>query len=202
MAKRRVPKGQLNEKRVNLKRFNTFMKDMGKKFSIRVGIIGQAAYEKHPHADLTNANLGAIHEFGATINVTPKMKGWFWYNEGIHKSNKPIVIPARSFLRMPLLGKDGKKELRKAVNSELSTDRDVNKLIGMADSKFLKTIAELVGLRALQRVQEAFETGGFGSWAPISDLTKKLRRGAPDNPPLDDTGSLKDSITFEVKELK
>lgn len=201
MAKK-VPKGQLNKSQINLKRFNNLMKDLGKKFSIRVGIIGQQAYEKHPHSDLTNANLGAIQEFGATIQVTDKMRGWFWYNEGINKSNKPIVIPSRSFLRVPLLGKEGKKELRKAVNSELSTDRDVNKIIGMNDSKFLKTIAELLGTRALQRVQQAFETAGFGSWPPISELTKKLRRGDPNNPPLDDTGSLKDSITFEVKELK
>ena len=201
MAKK-VPKGQLNKKQVNLKRFNNLMKDLGQKFSIRVGIIGSEAYEKHPHTDLTNAELGAIQEFGATINVTDKMRGWFFHNFGIQKSNKPIIIPARSFLRMPLLGKEGQKELRKAVNSELSTDRDVNKLVGMSDSKFLKTIAELIGTRALQRVQQAFETSGFGNWPPISEFTKQHRIGDPNNPPLDDTGYLKDSITFEVKVLK
>ena len=115
MAKKRT-KGQLNDKMV-FKRLNNLMKDLGRNISIRIGIIGSEAYKKHHDTELTMAELGAIHEFGANINPTDKLKGYFWHRWGIHKSNKQIIIPERSFLRMPLLSKEGKKVLRKAVRN-------------------------------------------------------------------------------------
>lgn len=200
MAKKR-PKGQLNDKIV-FKRLNNLMKDLGRNISIRVGIIGSEAYKQHPDTELTMAELGAIHEFGATINPTDNLKGYFWHRWGIHKSNKPINIPARSFLRMPLLGKEGKRELNKAVNEQLSTDREFNKAVGEVDSTLLTDVANVLGLAALKRVQEAFETSGFGQWKAVSEFTMQNRKGAADNPPLNDTGDLRESITFEVKEHK
>lgn len=200
MAKKR-PKGQLNDK-VVFKRLNNLMKDLGRNVSVRVGIIGSNAQKNHPDTELTMAELGAIHEFGATINPTDNLKGYFWHRWGIHKSNKAINIPARSFLRMPLLSKEGKKELKKAVNDQLSTDREFNKAVGEADVTLLTDVANILGLTALKRVQEAFETSGFGSWPQISQFTMQNRKGDASNPPLNDTGDLRESITFEVKEHK
>ena len=108
----------INNKTV-LRNLEKLAKDLNKKVSIRVGIIGDKAHQIHSDTNLTNADLGAIHEFGATINVTDKMRGWFWYNYGIHKSNKAINIPARSFLRMPLLSEEGKKEIMKYKNPSI-----------------------------------------------------------------------------------
>ena len=201
--KKHIPQGQLNKNQLVFKRLHNLMKDLGQKYSIRVGIIGDKAYEQHEHSDLTMAELGAIHEFGATINVTDRMRGWFWHNFGIHKSNKPVVIPTRSFLRMPLLSGEGKKEINKAINSQLSNDREINKIVGGYDNgKLLEGVANLVGLTALQRVQRAFESFGFGAWPPITEFTKAHRHGEADNKPLDDTGDLKESITFQVKKVK
>lgn len=201
--KKHIPQGQLNKKQLVFKRLHNLMKDLGQNFSIKVGIIGDEAYQQHEHTDLTMADLGVIHEFGATINVTDRMRGWFWHNAGIHKSNKPIVIPTRSFLRMPLLSGEGKKEINKIINLQLSEDREINKIVAEYDKgKLLEDVANLVGLAALKRVQEAFETSGFGNWAPISAFTSMFRHGDSGNNPLDDTGELKDSITFEVKKVK
>lgn len=201
--KKRIPQGQLNKNKVVFKRLNNLMKDLGQNFSIRVGIIGDKAYQNHPHADLTMGELGAIHEFGATINVTDKMRGWFWHNAEVHKSNKPVVIPTRSFLRMPLLSAEGKKEINSVINNELSEDREINKIVGSYDNgKLLETIANLVGMRALQRVQRAFQTSGFGNWAGISAFTLSRRKSNQNPNPLEDTGDLMESITFEVKKVK
>lgn len=202
MAKK-IPKGQLNKNKLVFKRLNNLMKDLGQKYSIRVGIIGDKAYEQHPHTDLTMAELGAIHEFGSTIAVTDKMRGWFWHNAEVHKSNNPVIIPTRSFLRMPLLSGEGKKEINKVINSQMSNDRELNKIVAESDNgKFLEDVATLVGLAALQRVQQAFETSGFGNWAPITEFTKARRLGEGGNNPLDDTGDLKESITFKVKKVE
>lgn len=45
-------------------------------------------------------DLAAVHEYGCTIGVTPKMKVYLHY-QGVHlsPSTKYIVIPERSFLR-------------------------------------------------------------------------------------------------------
>lgn len=202
MAKH-IPNGQLNKNQVVFKRLKNLMKDLGQNYSIKVGIIGEQAYEKHPHTDLTMAQLGAIHEFGATINVTDKMRGWFWYNAGVHKSNKPIVLPTRSFLRMPLLSGEGKKEINKAINEHLSNDRELNALEAtITKGKTLELIAELVGVKALQRVQEAFQTSGFGNWAPITEFTRLRRTGEGGNNPLNNTGDLMESITYKVSKVK
>lgn len=199
--KKRLPNGQVNNK-VVLKKLNNLVKDLSRDISIRVGIIGSQGSAKHPDTDLTMAHLGAIHEFGANIKTTEKMRGFFWYKWGIHKSNEDVVIPARSFLRMPLISKEGKKVLTQAVKEQLSDDNDLNKYIGEHDKKFLTDIANIVGLTALQRVQEAFETGGFGKWQAVTPFSIKNRKGDAGNQPLDDTGDLRNSITYEVKERK
>lgn len=203
MARKRIPSGQLNKNKVVFKRLNNLMKDLGQNYSIKVGIIGEEAYQKHEHSDLTMADLGRVHEFGATINVTDKMKGWFWHNAEVHKSNKPIVIPTRSFLRMPLLSSEGKKEINRIINSQLSADREVNKIVANYDNGgLLEAVANLVGLAALQRVQRAFQTSGFGNWAPIIEFTQSRRHGESGNAPLNDTGDLMESITYQVKKVK
>ena len=55
------------------------------------------------------ANIAAVHEFGCTIRVTPKMRAYL-HHQGIHlrASTQYIHIPARPFLRPVLQGEDFK----------------------------------------------------------------------------------------------
>lgn len=203
MARKRNA-GQINRK--TLKAVRDLMNELDQKYSIRVGIIGSQAYEMQPDTDLTNAHLGAIHEFGATINVTDKMRAYL-HHIGIHlkKDTTQIVIPARSFLRDTLLSKEGKDELLERVM--LTNDKELNKAlvdVGLAgDSKFFETLCEQIGLTALEMVQIAFMVGGRPEkWKPISEVTRRNRKNDKSSPPLTDSGDLRDSITMQVKKVK
>ena len=203
---KRIPKGQINKKKNDcIKALKNLMKDLDQKVSIRVGIIGDKAREKHPDSDLTNAQLGAIHEFGADVQVTDKMRGYFWHKWGIHLSKKTIHVPARSFLRSTLLSPQGKEEL--IDRSGLDDDRELNaefvKYKMMIDSNFFLALCEQIGMKAVEMVQTAFYVGGRPKeWTKITEFTKANRKNDPDSPPLTDSGQLRDSITYEVKERK
>lgn len=197
------------------------MKDIDQKYSIKVGILGEDASTIHPDTNLTNAELGAIHEFGCIINVTEKMRHFFFKKWGIQKSNNPVVIPTRSFLRMPLLSGEFKEYIysnailpitsksdlpRTADSTARQEAEEMNKLVAEMkldeDASIMGKLAKWIGVKALERVYDAFESGGFGKWAPISPLTAISRKGASDNMPLTDTGDLRSSITAEVKRVK
>lgn len=179
------------------------MNALDRKISIRVGIIGNAATQKHPDSDLTNAELGAIHEFGCTITVTEKMRNYL-YSQGVHlkKDTTTVVIPTRSFLRMPLLSSEGKKELMNIVKSEIGNEFKATDLSNNTANKILDDTVHLIAETAYLRVLQAFDSGGFGKWAPISEYTRQHRKGNKEAPPLTDTGQLKRSISYEVKEIK
>ena len=57
-------------------------------------------------------NIAAVHEYGCTIKVTPKMRAYLHY-QGIHlkASTQFIVIPPRPFLRSVLLSNDFKAKV-------------------------------------------------------------------------------------------
>lgn len=209
--------GRINKKnKQTLKALINLMEDLDQKYSIKVGIIGEAASEQHEDSGLTNAELGAIHEFGAIINVTDKMRNYLHYND-IHlkEDTNNIVIPTRSFLRMPLLSAEFKEYLLSKIGlydksdfngknagqeaRAMNLDQAILKM--QKEPKIMEKIANYVAAKALERVQVAFQTSGFGKWTPISEYTKKHRTGDSNNPPLDDTGQLKDSISVEVKKV-
>lgn len=219
MAK--IPKGQINKKnKQTIQALVQLMNDIDQKYSIKVGILGEKAYQKHEDSDLTNAELGAVHEFGATINVTQKMRNYL-HHLGIHlrKDTTTIVIPTRSFLRMPLLSDEFKNYLmtsndiiqifeaadftgktRKQEAREMNIDQA--NVIMEKNPNFMEALAKWIAGEALVRVYDAFETGGFGKWAPISPITKEHRQKDKESPPLTDTGQLRNSVTAEVKKVK
>lgn len=195
----------INGSKKILKALNTLMKDLDKKVSIRVGIIGSQAYETHPHSDLTMAHLGAIHEFGATIQVTEKMRAYL-HHIGVHlkPETTTITIPARSFLRDTFFNDQAKERLMDFAGLG---SREFNKEFfeyKMAENpEFFMDVCNAIGAKALEMVQDSFRAGGYPSkWTPISSITKKNRIADPNNPPLQDTGDLMDSISVEVKEVK
>lgn len=207
MAKK-IPPGQVNKtNRETIKALQKLMKDLDKKVSIKVGIIGDKAAEKQPGSSLTNAELGAVHEFGATINVTEKMRAYL-HHIGIHlkPETTTITIPARSFLRSTLLSDWGKDELLGRVNldvkdSEWNKEYLEYKLLDKGEEFFL-ALCEKIGLEAQDMVMTAFALGGIpDKWTPISEVTRQNRKNDKTSPPLVDSGQLANSIAYEVKEL-
>lgn len=239
-------------KKVNLKGLDELINEAGKKYSIRVGIIGEKAYEKAEGTNLTNAQLGAAHEFGATINnpggqpyyinsttgmavfVSKKsLFGQYLISKGQVTKPHTITLPTRSFLRMPLLSSEGKKAIIQGVlnDKEIGPDRkytgktyeiseELTEFTKVAGSKkeinveyknylkkhigkeIIELLPERIAEAALERVQEAFKTGGFGKWAPITKYSMKHRVNSNNGEqPLNDTGRLYKSITAEVKRI-
>lgn len=67
------------------------LKQLGGK-QIKVGLFGSDSSEL--------VMIGAVHEYGAEIPVTPKMRAWFAANGyPLKKETKVIKIPERSWLR-------------------------------------------------------------------------------------------------------
>ena len=142
------------------------IENLGKKFYTDIGILGAAGYTES--GGITLAGIGAVHEFG-----TDKAG-----------RNRDTVIPERSFIRMPL--ETGQDDIEKALKPRLQ------KLIEDGD---IKGIFELIGIAGEARVQEAFETGGFGTWEDIKEATKKAKGS---DAILIDIGVLRQGITSRV----
>lgn len=101
-----------------------------------------------------------------------------------------LRIPRRSFLRVPLTKKT--KEIFKLIEKDLKVSKiNITKALGR------------LGAKGQSVVLEAFKTQGGGSWRKLSKFTESRRKkgkGSGSNKPLIDTGQLRQSITFEVRE--
>ena len=132
---------------------------------------------------MVNAGIGMVQELGS---ITKK-------------------IPARSFLRMPIQSRE--KQITQDVAKAQSI---IEKKIVEGDSDIM---LEVLGIASEGQVQEAFETGGFGQWAPNSPITihgtpviksgknkgKKFIPGKGSDRPLIDTGEFRQSVISVVK---
>lgn len=203
MAKRKIPAGQVNRRNnQTIEQIKRLMEDLGQKYSIKVGILqSKGGSEIVPGTDLSRADLGAVHEFGATINVTEKMRNYL-HSQGLHlrKNTTQINIPARPFLR-PLLDKKNKEILLDTAN--LADDPELNKLLGEdeidKDPKYMENIANVIAVKASQLVEQAFLAGGYpNKWKDITKYSREHRKYNHDSPPLTDSGQLKKSISYEV----
>lgn len=149
-----------------------------KKYFVDIGILGAGGGTK---GGLSIAGIGAVHEFGTDRAGR----------------GKKTVIPARSFIRMPL------ETGQEFIENEVSPH--IEKNVGTGN---IKEIFNLIGIAGVLRIQEAFETGGFGEWAPNSDVTifgskpnkkgEKFIKGKKSSQPLIDDGTLRKSITSKV----
>lgn len=117
---------------------------------VRVGIIGSKATSPHDsESGKTNAEIGSYHEFGGT---------------SVNGKEQP---PQRSFLWMPL------KEQLKFDNSEMKEiKKTMWKQIFVKNSadKFWQTLLT----KALEVIEGAFDTEGYGQWKPLSYKTHQL----------------------------
>ena len=147
-------------------RLEKLIENLSKDYYTDIGILGAAGSTEG--GKITLAGIGAVHEFG-----TDKAG-----------RNRDTEILERSFIRMPL--ETGQEAIEKQI------DPDFQKLMEDGD---IKGIFELIGIAGEARVQEAFETGGFGTWEDIKEATKK-RKGS--DAILVDQGPLRQGITSRV----
>lgn len=105
----------------------------------------------------------------------------------IHELGLVAHIPERSFLRMPL-----ETKLGQWIENNLDIYEKCLKKGSM------KQWFEAVGFAAEKIIDDAFATGGFGSWARLSPVTVAMKGGRLQI--LVDTGQLRSSITSAVYE--
>lgn len=181
---------------VDFKKLKKTVEELSKQYTVRVGILASKGGADEVSENLDLAGLGAVQEFGCDINVTDKMRA-FLRGKGIclKADTTQIHIPARSFLTMPLM-RDGeiRKKIKKIVYPNDTVDT-LNQLIEQGDKELLEVVAMAIALSAVQQIDEAFETRGFGEWQPDSPMTI-ANKGS--DMPLIDTGRLRSSITFEI----
>ena len=94
-----------------------------------------------------------------------------------------VTTPQRSFLRIPLT-----EHLSRYMTDAKFSETDLKKVIQQIN---LQPWTEIIAETAKKLIDDAFDTGGFGKWAPDQ------RRAYSD---LSRSGKLRDSITYEVKE--
>lgn len=131
-----------NRIRINTKGIEKLGKALGDEYSIKVGIMGSKAQQKHNDTTLTNAQIGALNEYGSARRE----------------------IPRRSFLREPLQEHLATYLKSKKAFSEKEIDQAVKE-------GTLLDLAKKVGVVAEQVIQEAFATRGFGKWKPNAPST-------------------------------
>lgn len=125
--------------------------------------------------DASQVEKAKIHELG-TNHVM------HFEEDGIKYKVKGV--PARSFIRMPLSlflpsALEEVKNLSVEKNGEIDTE----------------AIAQALGETGVEVIREAFASQGFGQWP---DHLSKAYKEHNDNPVLDRTGKLKNSVDFEV----
>lgn len=164
---------------------------LGDKKAVKVGLIAGKGGDDLISEDMDLAGIGAVQEFGATIQVTDKMRAWFHY-QGVHlpKDKTIINIPVRSFLKTPL---EDKKRLLKNITKNINFDDLIEYVEKTGD---LESLAVIIGSGAVETINEAFDTDGFGNWKPNSPFTIEHKNGK--EKPLQNTGDLRRKITYEV----
>jgi hypothetical protein len=139
---------------------------------VRVGILGKKANRKEQPAAaaraLEEANRGGM--FRRLLRAFKRN----WRPEDMTNAAIGLVhefgstkrrIPARSWLRLPII--------TRLVPSFTAKTADFWRY--MIERKGIVKTLKILGIQAENVVQEAFDTGGWGSWAPWSDSYARRR---------------------------
>jgi hypothetical protein len=154
------------------------IKDL-KDIVIEVGLFGND--EKNPKTNI--AYRGIIQEYGAIIQVTNKMKGYFAAVFHVRKSDRPIVIPKRPFtaeafdLNQSKLEKFVADEYDKTITGKQTTEKMIERIGVLHESQIKKSIQS-------------------GNWTPNSSMTSTIKGSSK---PLIDKGEMLQNVTFKVK---
>lgn len=164
--------------------WSNILEESKKDFSfVDVGIIASDGAQK-TSGDLTMAELAHIMEFGVTINVTEKMRG-FLGATGMHlkKETNTITIPSRPAIRGTF-----DEELNQLTR--LADDLDKQIASGKMTRKKALTI---LGQTHQNQIQRAMSTSG--KYKPNHPYTIEKKGSSQ---PLIDTGAYRQAINFEV----
>lgn len=146
--------------------------------SVQIGILGKSGSDM--------LMIGGVHEFGCSIQVTDKMRGFFAYNFGVHlrKDTKVIKIPERSYIRTSFDSKQGEISAKGAD------------LIGMVveGQMSARHFYEMLGQTCVEAIQDFITSNAV---SPANTALTIANKGS--SSPLVDTGRLIGSITYEVK---
>lgn len=200
--------------KADLSGLQRMLKKLKSNKTVKIGIIGSDAKQQHDSkSGLTNAELGAVHEYGETIQIPAhtvsiyrsintqgdfkyggrfrkkKLKSTNWQEEH-HVDAYSITIPRRSFLYDPLMERLG--ELVKSKKKELwKAYFEKNK-----PEDFLT----LIGSTGVHIIEGVFSSG-FKRWEPLtaSTVRYKQRMGySPNTLVTTGQGGLSSSISFKV----
>lgn len=150
---------------------------------VNVGILSSAGNVKS--GEINMAGLGAIQEFGASINVTDKMRGFFrGIGFPLSQAKKKINIPARPFMSQTFDSR--KKDIDNIIMNEVFK---IN-----SGKQSVETALKRVGEIYKGYIQKTFKSGEFEANSEMTVQRKKSSRR-----PLIDTGRLRSSINYEVK---
>ena len=176
---------------INKGKIKNLIDGLGDKKAVKVGLIAGKGGDDLVSEDMDLAGIGAVQEFGATIQVTDKMRAWLHYN-GLHlkASTTTINIPVRSFLQMPL---EDRKRLLNNIKKGLDFEDFIEYVEKTGD---LQSLAVMIGAGAVETINEAFATDGFGNWQPNNPFTIERKKGK--EKPLQNSGDLRRKITYEV----
>lgn len=157
-----------------MKDIESQMKKLSKK-KIKIGVLGGGSELQM---------IAHVHEYGADIPVTPKMRAWFAYNGYPLKSSTTVIkIPERSFLRS---GKD--KHKAKVVNKAKNMLPDV-----IQKNVSIDVFVNMIGQEFAGHIQKELRDVK----APPNAQMTKERKGSSN--PLIDTGRLLGAIKHEVE---
>lgn len=177
------------------------VQSMAKNYSVKVGLLSNKGGADEVGANIDYAGLGAVHEFGCDIKITEKMAAYLALTAKelglpeLHKKGDGYIhIPARSFLQMPLTRKNA--ILKKLKQKKIFHSQD-EFIWYFGKTGDMMTLATLLGANAVEVVQEAFATSGYGEWKPDSPYTIAAKGSEM---PLLDTGELRKKITYEIEE--
>ena len=186
--------------KINYGGLKKLVQAMSKQYQVKVGLLATQGGADDISENMDMAGLGALYEFGADIKISKKMAAFLHFKAeelGLPQSSKKgdgyIHIPARSWLQMPLEKRNALK--KKIIKHFGESQESVENYI--ADTGDLMSLAIMIGASAVEQIQEAFDTEGFGQWKANSLLTVAQKGSAM---PLVDTGSLRQKITYEVNE--
>jgi hypothetical protein len=130
---------------------------------IKVGFFGEL--------DSDMITIARVHEFGAEIKVTDKMRGWFAANGfPLKKETTKIVIPERSFLRSGFDENVGdiNKKIRNLLPDVLEDTVDPDEFMNMIGLEFAGLIQKK--LRNLKTpANSSMTTERKGSTNPLID---------------------------------
>lgn len=168
--------------KINTVKLESLSKALGLKYHAEVGILADSSHNRKavPPRKATERTATGKGRPGDNPSTLTNVEIGKLHEYGSKTRN----IPARSFLWMPL-----SMHLMDAVNAKSGV---INKYLNMAQ---VHKCYELLGIVGENVVQEAFKTGGFGTWPKLSPVTI-ARKGS--DKILIDTAQLRKSITSRV----